>query len=61
MKPEKQCSNCYYKFRVNVGENGQMLYACQYILITGRRRPCPPGPACTVFKEGSRKGEVIFH
>lgn len=28
---------------------------CEYILITGRRRPCPAGPGCTARKEGGRK------
>ena len=28
---------------------------CEYILITGHRRPCPAGPGCTARKEGGRK------
>lgn len=28
---------------------------CEYILATGRRRPCPAGPGCTARKEGGRK------
>lgn len=28
---------------------------CDYILIEGKRRPCPPGEGCTVKKREKRK------
>ena len=43
------CKKCLYSCEVNVGEEGEMLRACTYILFTGKRRPCKPGKDCTVF------------
>lgn len=36
------CFNCVYR-----GKFGD-THCCSYILVTGRRRPCPPGDGCTV-------------
>lgn len=43
------CSLCYYSWKANVFDGGQ-LWACDYIGIENKRRPCPFGPGCTVFK-----------
>lgn len=43
------CRKCLYSCEVNVGEEGEMLRACTYILHTGKRRPCKAGEECTVF------------
>lgn len=43
------CKGCIYSFVNNCGTY------CQYILITDRRRPCPPGKGCTV-REAAKKG-----
>ena len=41
------CRRCIYLARIN----GQRSYKlCQYILMTGQRRPCPAGTGCTVRK-----------
>jgi len=31
-----------------------MEWYCDYLDITGRRRPCPAGPGCTVRDDGYR-------
>ena len=31
------------------------IKTCDYMLITGKRRPCPPGEGCTVKKREKRK------
>lgn len=43
------CSGCTYYY-------GHSDYSrcCNYLLVTGRRRPCPPGAGCTV-KSKKRK------
>lgn len=39
------CDGCRYKGTVGATET------CDYLLQTGRRRPCPVGKGCTVRKE----------
>ena len=46
------CSNCFYSWKANVFDGGQ-IWACDYIGIENRRRPCKAGPGCTVFKPKS--------
>lgn len=41
------CKNCKYSFVIG-DHKGQQHHYCQYILLTGERRPCPPGKGCTV-------------
>ena len=45
-----KCRSCLYSCEVNVGEEGEMMRACVYILHNGRRRPCPAGEGCTVWR-----------
>ena len=44
-----KCGRCAWSTWVNMGEDGEFLRACVYILRHGKRRPCPGGEACTVF------------
>lgn len=48
--PGSRCRTCGYG-----GELG-----CGYLLLTGRRRPCPPGEACTEYvpRVGRRRPEM---
>lgn len=39
----KNCRNCKY-FHGRFDET----CCCNYLLMTGKRRPCPPGAGCTV-------------
>lgn len=48
------CKGCKYAVSEYKGSEG---YYCQYILMTKKRRPCPPGEGCTV-KETEQKGRV---
>ena len=36
------CDNCVYRTVIG-GTSG-----CNYLFVTGKRRPCPPGDECTV-------------
>ncbi len=45
------CRGCQY---FNVLSDGTTKL-CEYILQTGRRRPCPPGRGCTVKETGKKQ------
>ena len=40
---EHPCKGCHYYRGVNPGAK-----CCNYLLMTGKVRPCPPGKKCTV-------------
>lgn len=40
---KSNCDNCVYRGTIT----GTTHY-CRYYLVTGERRPCPPGDGCTV-------------
>lgn len=42
------CKGCMYQGYL-YSEN-KNLRTCDYLLITGQSRPCPPGAGCTVKK-----------
>lgn len=42
-----RCDSCVYFWRINEGAGYK---GCEYILHTGKCRPCPAGAACTVYK-----------
>lgn len=41
-----KCKTCEYRWL----EMGAHIWCCDYICITGKRRPCPPGRNCTVYE-----------
>lgn len=47
-----ECIGCIYSCQVH-----ETLTVCDYYMITKKRRPCPPGKACTVMidKEGFKR------
>ena len=49
------CRGCRYSRWMDLGDEGQMLRGCVYILRTGTRRPCPAGAGCTVYAQGTRR------
>lgn len=53
-RPGKCPGDCVYSFR----ESGAVY--CQYILITGTRRPCPPGRGCAAYKVGVGREPLPF-
>ena len=57
MTPEDQeyCRRCVY--RKDMG----MIKVCDYLLITGHPRGCPPGVGCTKEKTGRRRRPMIPH
>lgn len=57
MAKQKKCSSCKYSCRISC-EGGDRF--CQYILITGHRRPCPGGSKCTVYEKGKRARACDF-
>lgn len=50
------CEGCVYAVLLSG------MWCCDYLLMTGRRRPCPPEENCTVRKEGdlTKKGSAFM-
>ena len=50
------CKGCAYAVRLS------SAWCCDYLLMTGHCRPCPPGEGCTVRKEDdlTKKGSVFM-
>lgn len=50
------CKGCAYAVCLSEA------WCCDYLLITGHCRPCPPGEGCTVRKEGdlTKKGSAFM-
>lgn len=46
-----RCTSCYYYSR--------RTHTCDYILLTERRRPCPPGARCNQCVRGVRHEETM--
>lgn len=44
------CKGCFYR-----RGSTEASKSCDYILIEGHRRPCPPGKGCTVKKKERRR------
>lgn len=53
-----RCKRCVYGAAVSMGDEGEMLCACTYILRKGHRRPCPPGEDCAVYEPALRRREA---
>lgn len=49
-----QCRKCLYRY---VSACNEVCF-CNYILLTGKRRPCEPSPNCTVYKPYTQKERV---
>ena len=47
---DKNCWNCFYW-----QGHSEPAMCCNYLLITDKRRPCPPGKDCTVKKPRKRR------
>jgi len=58
---DKKCKSCYYSREVDVGAGKakERLRACLYILATGKRRPCPAGKKCTVYRPQSDRRKWV--
>lgn len=50
------CKGCVYAVLLSGA------WCCDYLSVTGRRRPCPPGEGCTVWKAGdlTKKGSAFM-
>lgn len=46
MPKKNPCEGCYF-----FGGRWETSKCCNYYLLTGQRRPSPPGQACTVRKD----------
>ena len=44
------CGGCRFAVPVYIGDGGELMSACVYILRMGKKRPCPPGAACAVYE-----------
>lgn len=58
-KTPAKCYKCFYSGQTNFIVDGKMLYSCDYFILTGTRRPCPAGVACTVYSPRNRKDRTI--
>ena len=47
---DKHCMGCYYYKPLNCPE----MRCCNYIFMTGHKRPCDPGKDCTVKVKNKR-------
>ena len=54
-KDSARCTKCIYSGRTGGGGTGSAT-TCDYILVTGHRRPCEIGTACTVFTARKHPG-----
>lgn len=43
-----QCKDCLFRAKEDAWN---MMIRCEYILVTGQMRPCPPSPHCTAWKK----------
>lgn len=50
------CEGCFYAVLLSGA------WCCDYLLMTGRRRPCPPGEGCTVREKAdlTKKGSAFM-
>ena len=46
----KNCHDCKYFYG-----HSDYVACCNYIFVTGKRRPCPPGDGCTVKVKRKKK------
>lgn len=53
-RPAAACGGCRYAVPVYMGDGDELMTACVYILRTGKRRPCPPGPACQCYESAEQ-------
>lgn len=49
----ERCETCVYRAEPGAANR------CDYLIITGHSRGCPPGEGCTVFQPGERLGGPI--
>ena len=50
----RSCGYCYIGLDMALCRSMPM---CEYLLQTGRRRPCPAGDGCTAFRPAEEGGE----
>lgn len=59
MEMQRACVGCFYQ-RATFGngtDRDLANFSCDYILITGKKRPCKPGKDCTVRLEKTMGGQ----
>lgn len=51
---DRNCVDCRFStmLHLNVENSAGLFYACDYMGIVGKRRPCPYGKDCTVKEKG---------
>lgn len=47
---DKYCHDCFF-----YGGQSEPALTCNYLLMRGKRRPCPPGKGCTVKERRGKK------
>lgn len=51
----KKCRRCYHRRSITSHAGSGKDSCCNYIIDTGKRRPCEADDNCTVFKEKVNK------
>lgn len=56
----RKCRSCVFRMYIGGGQtDGVSAYGCQYILMTGKKRPCAVGKDCTAYiKRGRRRHDM---
>lgn len=49
----KKCEKCKYRNRFYFPS---IVYYCDYLCMTGKRRPCEAGDTCTAYQEKEKDG-----
>ena len=52
IKNQRNCRDCVYSCKLAAG-----FLVCEYLLITDKIRPCPPGKGCTVKIKQKKEGK----
>ena len=50
-----KCRTCEFSWRTSYRPNENPIWACNYIVQKGKRRPCPYGEGCTVYERRTER------
>lgn len=50
-----RCKDCAYSYWTGFRSPTEVGVGCDYLLVTGKIRPCPAGDDCTEFEQKGQK------
>lgn len=56
----ERCRECWYRGWLDTHATAGVI-CCDYFLVEGELRGCPPGDECTRFRPGKRPPNLILH